>query len=188
MTAWHGSPHKFDKFDLAKIGTGEGKQQQGIGSYLAEAQQVGQKYADKEAWKRGMESGYLYKTDIPEEAVRLMASHDEPFKAQPESVKKAISGMFSKDDSIALKNYHGWDSIDDAPIAAILDAMEISRGNNRSSTAKLLQDAGIPGIRYLDGGSRAAGQGSSNFVIFDPNMIRILEHIVTGKQIGRAHV
>ena len=36
-------------------------------------------------------------------------------------------------------------------------------------------DSGIPGIRYLDGGSRSAGQGSSNFVAFDPEMIRILE-------------
>ena len=24
ITAWHGSPHKFDKFSLDKIGTGEG--------------------------------------------------------------------------------------------------------------------------------------------------------------------
>ena len=25
-TVWHGSPHTFDKFDLSKIGTGEGAQ------------------------------------------------------------------------------------------------------------------------------------------------------------------
>jgi hypothetical protein len=35
MTAWHGSPHKFDKFSLDKIGTGEGKTQQGVGGYLS---------------------------------------------------------------------------------------------------------------------------------------------------------
>jgi hypothetical protein len=38
-----------------------------------------------------------------------------------------------------------------------------------------MQELGIPGIRYLDGGSRSAGQGSSNFVVFDPEMIRIIE-------------
>jgi hypothetical protein len=43
------------------------------------------------------------------------------------------------------------------------------------AVADAMRKAGIPGIRYLDGGSRSAGQGSSNFVIFDPEMIRILE-------------
>ena len=47
-------------------------------------------------------------------------------------------------------------------------------GNNPDAAAALAQH-GIPGIRYLDGGSRSAGQGSSNFVAFDPEMIRILE-------------
>jgi len=35
MTVWHGSPHKFDKFDICKIGTGEGAQAYGHGLYLA---------------------------------------------------------------------------------------------------------------------------------------------------------
>ena len=44
-----------------------------------------------------------------------------------------------------------------------------------AKASALLAQQGIPGIRYLDGGSRGAGQGSSNFVAFDPEMIRILE-------------
>lgn len=43
---WHGSPHKFDKFDSSKIGTGEGAQAYGHGLYLAEKQGVAQEYAD----------------------------------------------------------------------------------------------------------------------------------------------
>lgn len=31
------------------------------------------------------------------------------------------------------------------------------------------------GIRYLDGGSRTAGEGTSNFVLFDDKLPRILE-------------
>jgi hypothetical protein len=42
----------------------------------------------------------------------------------------------------------------------------------RPSTALL--DAGIPGIRYLDQGSRGAGEGSHNIVAFDPSTIEIL--------------
>jgi hypothetical protein len=45
MTAWHGSPHKFDKFSLDKIGTGEGAQAYGHGLYLAESPEVGKEYA-----------------------------------------------------------------------------------------------------------------------------------------------
>jgi hypothetical protein len=44
-TAWHGSPHKFDKFDLSKIGTGEGAQAYGHGLYFADAQGVAKQYA-----------------------------------------------------------------------------------------------------------------------------------------------
>ena len=36
---------------------------------------------------------------------------------------------------------------------------------------------GIPGVRYLDGGSRVAGQGTSNFVVFpgEEGLLTILE-------------
>ena len=46
-TVWHGSPHKFDKFDFSKIGTGEGAQAYGHGGYLADARQVGEGYRDR---------------------------------------------------------------------------------------------------------------------------------------------
>ena len=36
IKAYHSSPHDFDKFDLAKIGTGEGAQVYGHGLYFAE--------------------------------------------------------------------------------------------------------------------------------------------------------
>jgi hypothetical protein len=34
-----------------------------------------------------------------------------------------------------------------------------------------LQAAGIPGLRYLDAGSRNAGAGTSNFVIWDQALL-----------------
>jgi hypothetical protein len=41
--------------------------------------------------------------------------------------------------------------------------------------AQQLSDAGIPGIKYLDAGSRAAGDGSRNYVVFSPENIDILK-------------
>ena len=43
--------------------------------------------------------------------------------------------------------------------------------------AAFLRAQGIPGIRYLDGGSRGTGQGTSNFVVFpgEEGLLSILE-------------
>lgn len=40
--------------------------------------------------------------------------------------------------------------------------------------ADKLRELGIPGIRYLDAGSRGAGDGSRNYVVFDDKLISIL--------------
>ncbi|WP_354132746.1 hypothetical protein [Bradyrhizobium sp. RT9a] len=42
--AWHGSPHDFERFDLSKIGTGEGAQAYGHGLYFAENEKVAHGY------------------------------------------------------------------------------------------------------------------------------------------------
>ena len=41
--------------------------------------------------------------------------------------------------------------------------------------ADTLREAGIPGIKYLDQGSRGAGTGSSNYVVFNPGIVDILK-------------
>jgi hypothetical protein len=48
-------------------------------------------------------------------------------------------------------------------------------GDPAALAAQALRDAGIPGIRYLDQGSRGAGQGSHNYVVFDANTIQVLK-------------
>jgi len=47
ITVYHGSPHKFAKFDSSKIGTGEGAQAYGHGLYLAESPDVAKSYSGK---------------------------------------------------------------------------------------------------------------------------------------------
>ena len=44
IKAYHGSPYKFDKFDMSKIGTGEGAQAYGHGLYFAESPKVAADY------------------------------------------------------------------------------------------------------------------------------------------------
>jgi hypothetical protein len=46
IRAYHGSPHDFDRFDLSKIGTGEGAQAYGHGLYFAEREGTARSYRD----------------------------------------------------------------------------------------------------------------------------------------------
>ena len=46
QSAWHGTPHKFKKFDLGAIGTGEGAQVHGWGLYFAQQKSVGKGYRE----------------------------------------------------------------------------------------------------------------------------------------------
>ena len=56
LIAYHGSPHRFKKFDASKIGTGEGAQAYGHGLYFAENPKVAKDYADVLASPRNMVS------------------------------------------------------------------------------------------------------------------------------------
>ncbi len=44
----------------------------------------------------------------------------------------------------------------------------------REQATRALADLNIPGIRYLDQGSRGAGEGTRNYVVFNPEIIEIL--------------
>jgi len=46
IKAYHGSPHDFEKFDIGKMGSGEGFQAYGRGIYFAEAEDVAKVYRD----------------------------------------------------------------------------------------------------------------------------------------------
>jgi hypothetical protein len=47
INAWHGSPYKFDKFKMDKIGTGEGAQAFGHGLYFSSEKDIALDYAKK---------------------------------------------------------------------------------------------------------------------------------------------
>jgi hypothetical protein len=50
-TGYHGSPYDFDRFDMSKIGTGEGRQAFGYGLYLADQQDIAAGYKKAHARK-----------------------------------------------------------------------------------------------------------------------------------------
>lgn len=77
-TVWHGSPHTFDKFDMSKIGTGEGAQAYGHGLYLAEAPEVAEAYkGGKEGMVNVFVGGKEFKPTTNAEQMALNAIRGE---------------------------------------------------------------------------------------------------------------
>jgi hypothetical protein len=65
-------------------------------------------------------------------------------------------------------------------------AAEDLSGNTKKGheqIASKLQAAGIPGIKYFDRDSRSAGEGTRNYVIFDPDMIQVKRRYADGGEI-----
>lgn len=68
---WHGSPHKFSKFDMSKIGTGEGAQAYGHGLYFADNPNVAKSYLRLEDKTLSVDGIPLRESNLSRDAVNL---------------------------------------------------------------------------------------------------------------------
>ena len=122
--------------------------------------------------------GNLYKADLPDEMIPKMLDWDKPMNKQDASVKKMIAESFPS-------GYINGVYIDpiNSPLTgrAMLDQLAMIANKRNApgfrSAETALRQAGIPGIKYLDEGSRAKGEGTRNFVTFpgEEKNLRILE-------------
>jgi len=234
LTVFHGSPHKFSKFDASKIGTGEGAQVYGHGLYFAENPEVAKNYAfglaNKQAVKEltnlsrssdivdqaaaarvfyddagikefitaknknlskneidrivsssaekyqklQSEISSFYKADLPDEEIAKMLDWDKPLSQQPKAVQEALNKSEYALRDMAMDLYGRKDPLGSDIARAALKPQEF---------AKHMRELGIPGIRYLDQGSRGTGKGTSNFVVFpgEESKVRIME--INGKPV-----
>jgi hypothetical protein len=279
IKAYHGSPHDFDRFDMSKIGTGEGAQAYGHGLYFAEAEDVAKAYRDnlsknknidgamQAAWDKAakladalkdpslavgspefksaqsayMKAVYEANSIAPSNPGRMYEVNidanpddfldwDKPLSEQGPRVQQALNplldeyvrpsdfkvdfergpipvadrhGGHTKPDKfmVSLKDPNGQvgyvgfgDNRDDAMKDALAGIMpttgarayeRLARGFDKSpaqmwgigsgATSQALKEQGIPGIKYLDAGSRGAGDGSRNYVVFDDKLISIVK-------------
>jgi len=111
------------------------------------------------------------KVDIADDAVKNFLDWDKPLSEQPKAMKvlKSLAPMLDKDSAKLL--------VQDANKmtgAGLVTYARKAAGGDDALASELLKKAGIPGIRYLDQGSRGAGQGSSNFVVFDDEIVKML--------------
>jgi hypothetical protein len=97
---------------------------------------------------------------------------DKPLSQQNKSVQDAL--MPVRD--FSARTYNNPDSMRSLlrSLVAKRTGFEPAMDELGASASSVLREAGIPGIRYLDGMSRSAGEGSSNYVVFDDELIDIL--------------
>jgi len=107
----------------------------------------------------------LYKVDLPDEHIAKMLDWDKPLSQQPENVQAALKKM----DVEKVQQFY---RSPDMPMSQVIHHMNQQASPEKIS--KFLSQQGIPGIRYLDQGSRAGGAGTSNFVVFDPAHMNII--------------
>jgi hypothetical protein len=239
VTAYHGTPHKVDKFSLEKIGTGEGAQAYGWGLYFAESDEVARTYAKEntaasgyaqmaldfkgsakeaiqylksDSWDQsnqsvqtairllqttGSSEGNLYTVELLPDKEDFL-DWDKPLSEQSEKVKAAIG--FDNEAAVKYKEIQArmadlmretggldseeWDALKQEAqnIRSTKGGTPLREGSDfyrelgdAESASKKLASLGISGIRYLDGSSRGAGEGTHNYVIFDEKLVKIIE-------------
>jgi hypothetical protein len=240
---FHGSPHTFDRFDLSKIGTGEGAQAYGYGAYLAESPDVAKGYQERlapfakynidqapAATKEQNAAAQLidlWGGNRARIAVELKAEKGTS-KAQKEKILSEVDNLLSRQADVkkdvgnlyqarlawsdaareatdplspekfldwdkplseqsasvreAINKFEGATGINESQISrpyqvtgsSLYDSYFLSTGADPKKLVNELNQAGIPGIRYLDAGSRGAGKGTSNYVVFDDKLIDIV--------------
>jgi hypothetical protein len=259
ITAYHGSPHEFDQFDLSKIGTGEGAQAYGHGLYFAQSEPVAQEYRDRLSDRTS--SFQIENFDIPKWIINKISQNPDQSAAindlrrdfaqrlseaeeekktshQPwllsgriSSAKDILAGLDKIEKGAKLPSTKGhmyevrinahpdhlldWDKPATEQHPHILEAIaplfpdgiperkqygETFRGGDLYDLMKArlgglmfkkladeagiptgggtdkrlsnyLAHRGVPGIKYLDQGSRGAGEGSRNYVVFDDKLV-----------------
>jgi hypothetical protein len=263
IRAYHGSPYDFERFDISKIGAGEGAQAYGHGLYFAENPVVAESYKNAMRvtdmdwpvvggdpnWKvpawvaRGSQSspqrldeiladfrnrvkearmdrpenvqglenivnaldavkagkaelkkpGHMYEVNIRADPEQFL-NWDIPLSQQSPEVQSILANP----ERLGLKpagplGERGWYGYTDPQGRLIGSAktggtpaqpfnpaelgQSLYKGGgtwNPEEATAILREAGIPGIRYLDQGSRGGGAGTSNYVLFRDDIIDIL--------------
>lgn len=105
-------------------------------------------------------SGHMYEVNIHADPQRML-DWDAPLFRQPRDVRRAL-------------HPNEWGAAADRRQTGGQFINRMQGYGDDVDTSSALQQAGIPGIRYLDAGSRTAGDGSRNYVIFDPSIVEIV--------------
>jgi hypothetical protein len=138
--------------------------------------------------------GNLYQVEINADKENDFLQWDKPLNQQSEKIKNALKEYIEfcnrwewNDDLKKVVDKEGYGEKD--PFIAFskeqLEEKKYGTGgdiyftlsnyyNSKKEASNYLKNNGIKGIRYLDQASRRVGEGTYNYVIFDPSIIQIV--------------
>lgn len=107
QSAWHGSPHDFDEFDLGAIGTGEGNQVHGWGLYFAKDKKVSDLYRRELSLIHDVDKGTLFKVDVPDTKTMIdeQQSLNVLSKETKQNLNAAINALPEQEKEIFINEY-----------------------------------------------------------------------------------
>lgn len=163
IRAYHASPYDFERFDLSKVGTGEGRLypehvgKQGQGMYFSANPETADSY--REMFKiKGDKGAKVYETDLNVNPTDLL---DLSAKAAADARAKALAKEFRL--GRAATGHDIFKTAGTFP----------GKGFDPSLATDVLKDAGFKGTTYLDRDMSSANP-SRNYVMFDDKLIDIL--------------
>jgi hypothetical protein len=194
----------FGEGDLGEHAAGRATQINMRGStieYVFDDESILQIDIDGNIQPFGKPEAHFYEIDVPDEDIAKMLDWDAPFNKQPEALKKYIRAFDEDEMQYIFEEQYDINYIPEEMTGGELhSALELAYENDivlpssrldkinweRSTTGKeaaaiALEEAGIPGIKYLDQGSRGGarkhqwdkiaqgllGKETRNMVLFD---------------------
>jgi hypothetical protein len=132
--------------------------------------------------KNTRERSSVYKADLPDEMIDRMLEWDKPLSEQAPNIQKAVSRyIIEMEPHLPSNSRMKYLALNQRVRDADITGAELYKNAQEllgsQLTAALLKKQGIPGIRYLDAGSRDGGSGTRNFVVFpgEEKKVKILE-------------
>ena len=168
ITGYHGSPHVFDRFDMDKLGTGEGTQTRGHGLYLSEERDAANLYRPPAVWNKEKgaydQPGAMYEANIKAEPEDLL-DFEAPLSSQPKGPALA-----------AIMEAHGFGDLSGDSGAAVHKQAQILGRKQYGDPNHIFKEAGFSGFSHLDrGGSGSRFNDARNYVVFDDSKLDILK-------------
>lgn len=113
--------------------------------------------------------GSLIAADVADRHVDAMLDWDKPLSEQtlPQAVQDKITDL-KGDGSTSIGH-----TLSDPDATGADLQMVLQHVMGPTGAAKFLDANGVPGIKYLDGNSRGAGEGTKNLVVFDGKKIDV---------------
>ena len=199
ITAYHGSPHDFDQFDMAKIGKGVGEQAYGHGLYFTGHEPTAIDFRDRATASKNIndfnlyrisgsneefepqKQGHMYEVNISAHP-DYMLDWNKPLSEQSPYIVKSI--FDSRKDNPTLFNVFKSHFEKDSTGMDFYQALATQHPNGYQGASEFLQRSGVHGVKYRDENSRDKGKGTTNYVVFDPKNVDVKRKYEDGGRIG----